>query len=479
MRVAASPARTLPTSRGRSWAPLLLITADLLALELALFLGYWLRLAFDRVFPVEIGLAQYQGLALGVLAIPPTYYLLGLYPGYGLSPVERMRSRFHAAAMVFSVIIAWDYLVQGSQWSRGILLGTALFALIIPTILEEILRHVLGKVGWCTQPVLILGAGKTGRLIMKYMLSSPSLGLHPIAALDDDSAKWDTEIESVPIVGPLTMAPLFQGRTSMVVLAMPTLTRQRTSLLLQELPFPHVVIVPDLFGIQSLWIRTRDFGGVLGLEIQKNLLRPAYFTFKRYLDLALGVPLLIITMPLMALCSLWIKLVSPGPAIFRHAREGRDGKCLQVMKLRTMYPDSEALLTTYLSEHPEERANWERYFKLKRDPRILPGVGRFLRRFSLDELPQLWHVVKGEMSLVGPRPFPGYHLAGFSESFRELRASVTPGLTGLWQVSARSDGDIEVQESLDRYYIQNWSPWLDLHILVHTIRVVVMGRGAY
>ena len=173
------------------------------------------------------------------------------------------------------------------------------------------------------------------------------------------------------------------------------------------------------------------------------------------------------------------RLVSGGSALYYQVRGGEAGRSIRVWKLRAMRPGAEGLLADHLREFPEARQEWQRYFKLKKDPRILPGIGHLLRRTSLDELPQLWNVLRGEMSLVGPRPFPNYHLEQFQPEFRSLRAKVTPGLTGLWQVSARSNGDLKTQEALDTYYIRNWSPWLDLHILARTIRAVIFSDGAY
>jgi len=176
---------------------------------------------------------------------------------------------------------------------------------------------------------------------------------------------------------------------------------------------------------------------------------------------------------------LWIKKVSPGPAFFVQEREGHRGKPIRIWKLRTMHLNAESLLEDCTSENPEQAREWASCCKLRNDPRILPGVGRILRRSSMDELPQLWNVLVGDMSLVGPRPFPFYHLERFDSEFCRIRHQVLPGLTGLWQVSARADSDLSMQESLDTYYIRNWSLWMDLHVLASTFRAVVGGKGAY
>jgi lipopolysaccharide/colanic/teichoic acid biosynthesis glycosyltransferase len=255
--------------------------------------------------------------------------------------------------------------------------------------------------------------------------------------------------------------------------------RTRLVELVENLSFPNVILVPDLFGIQSLWITSRDMGGVLGLELKKNLLIPGNRILKRALDYVLCAPAFLISLPFLGLFALWIKLASPGSPFFIQEREGKAGQRIKIYKLRTMRPDAEDYLWAHLSAHPEEKEDWLRFYKLRKDPRVLPGIGWFLRRYSLDELPQLWNVLRGDMSLVGPRPFPSYHLDRFPDTFRPLRASVMPGLTGLWQVSTRSDGDLEIQQAEDTYYIRNWSVWLDVHIVLRTLMRIVWPNGAY
>jgi len=281
------------------------------------------------------------------------------------------------------------------------------------------------------------------------------------------------------VAGPLGLAPDFERRAEAAIVALADLGKDDLPGLLQELNFPRVIVIPDLTGVASLWVTARDFGGCLGLEIKKNLLIGRNHKLKRLMDYAVGLPLFIGTLPLVAAAAVWIKLASRGPVFYRQMREGFDGRRIPVWKLRTMYVDGDRLLEEWLESHPEDRQEWTRYFKLRHDPRVLPVIGRLLRRTSLDELPQLWTVLKGEMSLVGPRPFPYYHLEQLPPEFRTLRTRVLPGLTGLWQVSARSEGDVKVQEALDTYYIRNWSPWLDLYILARTVAAVLMARGAY
>ena len=465
--------------RGVHWASLLLGMSDILCLELCLSIGYFLRVALSCWLPVELGASQYRGLALGLLAIPSAFWLSGFYPGHGRNQVERLRKRTHSTAMVFALLLAWDSLVLDRTWSRGILVLTGLFALVIPAICDELLRHYLARKGWWQLPVMILGAGKTGSLIIRLLRSNPSLGLKPTVLFDDDEKKWDTELHGLRVAGPLASANHLRGSISTAIVAIRGSDSARTAEILQTLKLPHVILIPDLEGTQSLWVTARDFGGVIGLDFQRHLASELNGQMKRAMDLILGVPLVALSLPVLAFFAAAIRIADRGPVFYRQMRVGRDGRAFQVLKLRTMRQDSEMMLLRHLAANPDEEVEWRARFKLRRDPRILPIVGRLLRRFSLDELPQLLQVLRGEMSLVGPRPFPSYHMESFPEEFQTFRQTVPPGLTGLWQVSARSDGDLQIQQSLDTYYIRNWSPWLDLHILVHTVRAVLIGKGAY
>jgi Undecaprenyl-phosphate galactose phosphotransferase WbaP len=479
MSTAAQPRLAVRSVPSTAWAPWAILAADVAALETAFLLGYAVRLLLASHFTAEIGPAQILGVAAAILLLPAINYQIGLHPGYLLGPVERLRRRVLSTLAVFGGLVAWDSIVARGVLSRGVLLATFVFALVLPPLAETLVRNWLIRWERWGMPVVMLGAGDTGRALARTLLREPELGLNPVAFLDNSPASWNQAIESVPVVGPLGLASDLEHRAEAAIVSLADIGAADASALLQELNFPRVIVIPDLAGVASLWVTARDLGGSLGFEIKKNLMLRRNHALKLVMDRAIALPLFLASLPLIALAAIWIKLSSRGPVFYRQMREGFGSERLAVWKLRTMRVDGDHLLEEWFDTHPEDRAHWRLHFKLKRDPRVLPVIGRLLRRTSLDELPQLWSVLKGEMSLVGPRPLPDYHLDQFSHEFRTLRTRVLPGLTGLWQVSARSDGDLKVQQALDTFYIRNWSPWLDLYIVARTVSAVILARGAY
>jgi lipopolysaccharide/colanic/teichoic acid biosynthesis glycosyltransferase len=246
---------------------------------------------------------------------------------------------------------------------------------------------------------------------------------------------------------------------------------------LYRLGVRHVLLVTRLGDFPTFGLHVRNADCFVALELSGRPGHPRE-ALKRAIDLVVALALLLLAAPIIALLALAIKLADPGPAFYGQWRVGRYGRPIRVLKLRTMYRDAEQRLERVLASDPDLREHWQRYFKLTQDPRILPRVGHLMRRTSLDELPQLWNVIRGDMSLVGPRPFPSYHLDAFDPEFRALRTTVPPGITGLWQISARSNGDLDVQRAADCFYIKNRSLWLDLYILVATLPAVIGAHGA-
>ena len=454
------------------------LAADSLAVALAGGLAVLLWSLINRAVHAEAYLQLWPAAFVFLAA----YAMLGLYPGVGLSPVEELRRLVIGTSMVYLVGSALIVVAREAGFSRGVFLGGWALSLLFVPVFRSGLRHFCAARSWWGVPVLVLGAGTAGRMVVARLKASPGIGLKPVAFLDDDAGK-EPDYEGVPVAGPLAIASELgrRFRIHYALVAMPSLKRHELLGVLERsgTAFSHLIVLPDLFGMASLWVTARDLGGVLGLEVRHNLLSPVNRAVKRGMDLVMGVAMGLLALPLLAAAVIWIKRVSPGSAFYEQERGGEAGRTIRVHKLRTMHADAGALLDAYLLQNPEAQIEWARYFKLRNDPRLLPGIGRLLRRTSLDELPQLWNVIKGEMSLVGPRPFPHYHLDQFTTEFRSLRARVLPGLTGLWQVSARSDGDLAVQQSLDTYYIRNWSLWLDLHILARTVRAVLFRQGAY
>jgi Undecaprenyl-phosphate galactose phosphotransferase WbaP len=241
--------------------------------------------------------------------------------------------------------------------------------------------------------------------------------------------------------------------------------------------FHHMYIIPDLFGISSLGVDARELGGMLGVKVSHRLLHRTPYLFKRTVDVAAACAGGALLFPLFAAVYTLIRLTSRGPALYGHRRMGERGATFIAWKFRTMVQNSDQALHPYLRQHPELHDEWERDQKLRHDPRVT-WIGRILRRTSLDELPQLWNILRGEMSLVGPRPIVESEIDRYGPKY-SLYRRVRPGLTGLWQVSGRNNLSYAERVQLDEYYVRNWSIWLDLYILSRTVGVVLTGEGAY
>jgi Undecaprenyl-phosphate galactose phosphotransferase WbaP len=467
----------------RTASPALLMGAsmalvDIFTLSCAAFAGFWVwSLINPAVSPYHPSVL----LAVGFSSAAFGFY--GLYPGIGMTAVEHMRRIAHSVTLVYLLLTASMFLVK-DWWASsrgGFLLSWALSLALVP-LGRAIAGHLLRSRPWWGVPVMILGAGQTARVVIQNLKGNQVLGYRPVVCLDDNPARRGACL-GVPVPGSLQDVAYFADwyHIRRAIVAMPRLPRERlvANLQIWSSIFPNILLVPDLFGVASLWTEPRDLGGVLALRIRCNLLNPFNRLIKRAMDMVLAAIALLLSAPFFAVAALWIKRVSPGPAFYVQEREGEGGRPIRILKLRTMFPGADQMLDRHLAQNPEAAHEWARFCKLKRDPRILPGIGSFLRKTSLDELPQLWNVLVGEMSLVGPRPFPSYHNQRFRAEFRSLRTQVTPGLTGLWQISARSNGDLDVQTQLDTYYIKNWSIWLDLYILTRTARAVLFPSGAY
>ena len=455
-----------------------LIAGDVLALGLAAALGYAMRRAFSSYLPIELNFESSAGVFVCLAAVPFGLWLANLYPGIGLPTVERLRRRSLVTLSVFLVMIVFDYIALERTLSRGFILTAFVGALVIPPLVDSAVRHYLRRLRAYAEPVVVVGTGANAVRLAQQLHANPETGYRPVAFLDPDPTRNGSSIGGLPVMAPFSNGASLAASVRTAIVSIEHGARAWHDGGILDLPFVNTILLPSAFDLAQVWVSACEIGGSTGFRIRNNLLLPSNFLVKRATDFVFAAILLILVLPVMALTAAAIWCISPGPVLFRQVREGYGGKPINLLKFRTMSVDAEQRLAVYLREHPDAEAEWKRHFKLKHDPRLLPWIGLFLRRYSIDELPQLWNVLRGDLSLVGPRPFPHYHLDTFPDEFRALRRRVLPGITGLWQVTIRSDGDIAIQERLDSYYIRNWSLWLDIYILALTVRAVLMPQGA-
>lgn len=330
-------------------------------------------------------------------------------------------------------------------------------------------------------PVVILGAGKTGKIVAGVLNKSKHYGLKPVGFFDDDPQKRGEVINGSPVIGSLDdyyekneKKPSYWKFVPFLCLPLPALQNwgRRIFLLHKR---AYVASSENFFPTSGANIY--DLHGVTVLGLKNNLNIKYNLHVQRLLNLLISSLALVVFFIPMLIIALLVRLTSEGPILFFATRLGQGGKEITIPKFRTMHKDAEERLKELFERSPEIRREWEANFKLKNDSRITP-LGKFLRKTSLDELPQLFSVLKGDLNLVGPRPIVADEIKFFGEGY-DFISRVKPGLTGMWQVSGRSETTYDERVFLETYYIRNWSIWLDLYILMKTVLEVILCRGAY
>ncbi|MDR0513101.1 MAG: undecaprenyl-phosphate galactose phosphotransferase WbaP [Treponema sp.] len=408
-------------------------------------------------------------------------WIMRLYPGVALAPAEETRGFAIASLLAHGGINVSRYIQYGTVNSVSTaFIFSFLFSIMILPICRGIIHWLLTHAKMKGIPVVVFGSGKTGKLIVDRMLKAKKIGYAPVLILDDDTSSGDL-YRGIPIMHDTRLGPELVSRykIKMAIVAMPNLNQDEMAQMINNSvsAFRYNVLIPDFFTINNIWMSVRDFDGVLGFATSHRLKMFWNIALKRFIDLSLVILGGLVILPFLLLIALAIKLDSKGSVLYGHKRIGLNGKPFNAYKFRSMVIDADKKLQTVLEADPRLKEEWEASHKLKDDPRIT-RIGRLLRRSSFDEFPQLINILKGDMSLVGPRPVTEPELEKYGENAHRI-LTVKPGLTGLWQVSGRSDTGYAERVSYDLYYLQSWSVWLDIWILHRTPGVIFRGKGAY
>ncbi|HDT6510888.1 TPA: undecaprenyl-phosphate galactose phosphotransferase WbaP [Klebsiella aerogenes] len=448
-------------------------------------------------------------LALGVLSITLTHYhlrvpedqihgwvalhwLLGVccVVWYGI----RLRHYFYRKTfwfelkeilrtlVIFAVIEMAVMAFAKWYFSRYVWLMTWMFAAALVPLSRMSVKYALNAFGVWMRDTWIIGNGKNARDAYRAINSENNLGLKVVGFISsDDELKLGASIDSIPVITTDASWLANIDRRTQFIVAVESHQGDIRNKWLREFMirgYRYVSVIPTLRGMP---LDSTDMSFIFSHEVmifrvQQNLAKWSSRIIKRVFDIAGSLGIIIILSPLLIYISSKVKK-DGGAAIYGHVRVGKDGKPFKCLKFRSMVVNSKEVLDELLASDPDSKAEWDATFKLKNDPRVTK-IGHFLRRTSLDELPQLFNVLKGEMSLVGPRPIITAELERYNDEVDYYLLS-KPGMTGLWQVSGRSDVDYDTRVYLDAWYVKNWSMWNDIAILFKTISVVLKKDGAY
>lgn len=385
----------------------------------------------------------------------------GLYPGYGLSAVKELQQISRATMAVFFLLMGVSYLIKSNyNFSRFVLLSTFVLDLFLLPLAHFALRSFLSRLPIYGTAAHIFGPDEETQKIVAYLAGNRKMGWQVEAVFPLDSAKNVDQIHQ---------------KAAIAILAANSLNIARAYERELSRKYNKVVVIPKRSTLISHWVEPRDLGDKLGLEFKYNLLEWHSRFIKQSTDLILSIIGIVLLSPVLAISAILIKLDSPGPVIFKQTRMGKGQQPFQLFKFRTMYIQSDEILEKALSKNKSLKKEFDQYHKIRNDPRVT-RVGRLLRRYSIDEFPQLFNVLAGDMSLSGPRPYLPAEKAEMKDYIKTI-LRVKPGISGWWQVLGRNDLDFNRRLEMDEYYIANWSIWMDIYIFMKTFGVILVGKG--
>lgn len=472
--------------RSRKWL-YVRVLVDAALINLAVAIAWYLRYELSLIPPGSEGSFEHPYTAYLPLAAALTVLTIAILRMEGFYPLARGQTFpeefykiLNATTTATLITMAITFFLRPLVYSRSVYVYAALLMIFLITA-ERILQRQIGarlrKRGIGVDHVLIVGAGEVGRALMRNIVARADLAYHVVGFVDDDPERGTTDLGRFKALGNTENLPrlLRELPIDEVIVSLPWIAREKIIRILNLCQFAGITakIVPDMFQLSLSHIAIDDVGGIPLISVRETRMSLLDAITKRAIDLFGALVLGIVFAPLMIVASILIRLDSPGPIIFSQPRLGKGRRKFVAHKFRSMYEgaDEEQQKLNGLNEAVGP------LFKIKDDPRRT-RIGRWLRKTSLDELPQLWNVLKGEMSLVGPRPATPNEVEQYQE-WHKRRLDVAPGITGLSQVSGRSELTFDEQAMLDIYYVENWSAWKDIWILLRTIPAVLFGRGAY
>ncbi len=466
---------------------LTLVAGDCLAVSVAFVLAFAIRAhLLPYVFPSirerQLLSSAYFGRAYMLFLWISVFWYEKLYTKRH-ALWEETRVLIKGTSIVFGLITVAVFITKVYiPFSRAIMIMAWLFSMALLPLIRYAVKSALVAMGVWKKKVIVIGSTESTAALVRDVARNRTMGFTIVGCLTDDRSRVGMTISGVRILGHFDEIERVKEETGFedIIVTFPNIPRDRLITLLKrwEGLSDTIRYIPQTGDLITTGIEIENIGRTLALTVRKNLHKPWNVAGKTAFEQALAAVAVIPLLPVFAVIAAAIKLDTRGPVFFVQERYGKRGKVIRIFKFRSMHVDARRRLEEFLAVDPRANEEWSRHKKLLSfDPR-LTRVGAFLRRFSIDELPQLFNVLSGDMSMVGPRPY----LRDELEEVRQVKSlllQVKPGMTGLWQTSGRSLLPFQDRLSLDEYYIRNWSFWLDLVILMRTIKVAISGRGAF